>query len=296
MADGSESERTRFVEKDFWGSKERFCAVHIGFLINDKKGTMQSHFIPPEYEEMMMRDIEEAAAGSPLTYSTKSPAYKARERYMMYKGSGPFSWIYGKIRDVVAAGVLRGMDFKHCEIAFDRNMFPSSVLSRPVNGRHYGEDCLVAYGTNLKDGQVFRKPRTFVPRAEYKQSSRASTEEPYEWIHLMLPESVVRHAIKAADQELGKPYDPKPLERMFTSPTSLKARGEWNKQEWHCTNLTVHILQQIGFLNGLDPNSLTADDVYYYLKKNKHESDLERIPADTLKTKQMLQQQLSQLY
>ncbi|MHA1682709.1 MAG: hypothetical protein ACTSUE_17350 [Promethearchaeota archaeon] len=289
-----------------------YATIHVGFLRNENKGTTKSHFIPPEYHEMMAQleyqqgvdgetgmGHDDVAGSASLTFATHTEHHKARERYRQFTRAGPFSWTYNLVRDFIAGNMMKDWRFKHCEIAFDQNMFPRSALT-PVNNIPYGPDCLVAFGTNMKDGEVFRKPRTFKPRgSRYSGTATASVikeEEPYEWIHLRIDKDIVREVITLANQELGKEYDTKTLERMLVSPSSLKSSTMWDTQKWHCTNFTVHILQQAMFLNGMDPNCLTADDVYYFLKENKHESKVFTTPASAGKNSQRIRNEMNKLY
>jgi len=296
--------RTRFVDKELSVPLNGYATIHVGFLRNDKKGTTNNHFIPPEYHDMiaqmeyhqgvdgetgMMRD--EAAGGLGLNFSKHTEYHKARERYRKFAHPGPFSWAYNFVRDFVAGNMMKDWDYKHCEIAFDQSMFSRAELV-PVNKIHYGPDCLVAFGTNMKDGEVFRKPRTFKPHNRRYDG----IQDPYDWIHLRIDKNDVRKVIELANQELGKEYDTNTLEHMLVSPSSLKPSTMWDSQKWHCTNFTVHILQQAGFLNGMDPNCLTADDVYYFLKENKHESKVFTTPASAIKNSQKIRREMNRVY
>lgn len=305
-AAAADRRRKRFVDDGIYGGESKgglhYATLHVGFLKNEHKGTTKNHFIPPEYHQMMQQmEIEQSyiegetgmsyadpAGSDSLSFSTSSEYHKARERYRSFTRAGPFSSLYNFGRDFIAGNMMKNWTFKHCEIAFDQSMFPRASLA-PVDGIPYGSDCLVAFGTNMRDGEIFRKPRTFKPRG-------GPDEEPYEWIHLRLPVDVIRRAISLSNQEVGKEYDTKPLERMLTSPMPLKPSSQWNAQKWHCTNFTVHILQQVGFLNGMDPNCLTADDVYYYLKDNMHESKLFVTPAAQCKNAQRIQHELNKAF
>jgi hypothetical protein len=302
--------RTRFVDKGFSVPPKSYATIHVGFLRNENKGTTKSHFIPPEYHEMMatmefqhdasggsgLRRDEVAGAAS-LSFGKHTEYHKARERYRQFTRAGPLSWGYNLVRDFVAGNMMKDWNFKHCEIAFDQTMFPRDQLN-PVNKIPYGPDCLVAFGTNMKDGEVFRKPRTFKPRGHHSLhgGDNGGEEEPYEWIHLRIDRDVVRTVISLANQELGKEYDTKTLEHMLVSPSPLTPSTMWGAQKWHCTNFTIHILQQAGFLNGMDPNCLTADDVYYFLKEHKHESKVFATPASAGKNSQRIRQAMNQLY
>jgi len=309
------SHRTRFVEDGKEEGSLHYATLHVGFLRNEHKGTTNNHFIPPEYHQTMAQMENERdgmsyatpSGSDSLSFCRDSEYHKARERYRQFtrKGAGPFSRIYNFGRDFIAGNMMKDWTFKHCEIAFDRSMFPRAALA-PVKGIAYGPDCLVAFGTNMKDGEIFRKPRTFKPKKKSTSSEHearsarsfggSNEEEPYEWIHLRLPREVVQRAITLANQEIGKEYDTKPLEHMLTSPMALKPSSQWSVQKWHCTNFTVHILQQVGFLNGMDPNCLTADDVYYYLKDNIHESKLFITPAAQCQNAQRIRQELNKAY
>jgi hypothetical protein len=299
------------VDNGLYGKEEKvghhYATIHVGFLRNENKGTTRNHFIPPEYHQMMAKmshqyegetglSYADPMGSDSLTFDEHSAYHKARERYRKFNhnGAGPFSWLYNRGRDFVAGNMMKHWTYKHCEIAFDQSMFPRAQL-RPINGIPYGSDCLVAFGTNMKDGEIFRKPRTFRPRG-HRYSSPKDDEEPYEWIHLRLPGDVVRHVIALSNQEIGKEYDTKTLEHMLTSPAKLRPSSQWEAQKWHCTNFTVHILQQAGFLNGLDPNCLTADDVYYFLKENAHESKMFVTPAVESKNAQRVRREMDKAY
>ncbi len=276
--------RTRFVENSIHhpGAHD-YETIHVGFLCNEHKGTSNTLFIPQEYHEMMHQwERQGAVHGADF-----DQLQKARERYRSHtRGRGPFSWIYNTVRDFVAGRATRDWDYKHCEIAFDKSMFSQDEL-HPVNGIPYGADCLVAYGTNMKDGEVFRKPRTFKPRAQ---------RDAYKWIHLRVPSNIVHQTIRLANQEVGKEYDTRTLEKMLLSPVPLKSREAWSAQKWHCTNFTIHILQQAGFLIGMDPNCLNADNVYHFLKGNIHESEMFSIPSSGNRNAQLVQEAYNKLY
>ena len=290
MYGDKEARRVRFVERHLGSYRDeeyctRYATIHVGFLRNDKKGTTGNQFIPKEYHQFMQSMDERQ-----MDY------HKTRERYHQHtrSGAGPFSWTYNKVRDFVAGHMMKDWNFKHCEIAFDQNMFPRAELT-PVRGIPYTEDCLVAFGTNMKDGEIFRKPRTFQARMNKPSYAVRESEEPYEWIHLRVPEGVVRRTIALANQEVGKEYDTKTLERMLTSPVALRPSSQWYAQKWHCTNFTAHVLQQAGFLNGLDPNCLTADDVHYYLKGNMYESTVFSTPATANKNAERVRQSYNKM-
>lgn len=267
---------------------EQFATIHVGFCVNEKKGTRRNRFIPKEYHELVKKNIRDIDIGVDENYDL----YR---RYYEYTNSGmwPFSCMYNWIRDMIAGNMMKDWNYKHCEIAFDQDLFSKHVL-RPVNGIPYTEECLVSYGTNMRDGKIFRKPRTFKNRSVKKKHNI----EPYEWIHLRVSLKSVQRLIAYADQEIGKEYDAKTLEHLLLHPRAIKPVQDWEQQKWHCTNFTIHILQQAGFLRGLDPNCLTADDVYYYLKNNAKESKVFMTPVmereNTLRIQTELQKCLSQ--
>lgn len=278
--------RDRFVLNRLRDDASSFATVHIGFLQNDNKGTRKAEFIPDEFLQHL--EEERDSRGGTRSFSRHADSYKAREKY----GRGdddPFNtwWIRKAVRNFFTGWFMRSQDFKHCELAFDKEIFPSHTL-RPVNGIAYGSNCLVAYGTNLIDGQVFRKPRTFMPKTEERNDGTMTTTSvdgtrTYEWINLRLPRAKVNRIVAFLDGEKGKTYDPSALERMLIFPQSLRSQEDWDYQKWHCTNLTIVALQQAGFLVGLDPNSLTADDVYDYMKDNEYESPLFPTPVEQRK-------------
>ncbi len=301
--------RDRFVYANSQRNQPRggwhMATIHVGFLRNENKGTNNAHFIPPDFHEMMTyEEIPRSVPGGSemLSFSKASEFHKARERYRVYTkwGGGPFSWVYNKVRDFITSRMMKDMDFKHCELAFDQEMLPASKLV-PVNDVPYGPDCLIAYGTNLKDGEIFRKPRTFKPRSvQDKHGNVKSTsgfgDDAYEWINLRYPKRDVQKLVQLIEQEVGKPYDASALERLLVFPKELQARENWDKQGWHCTNFTVSMLQQVGFLNGMDPNCVSADDVYHYLKDNQYESVLFKTPARMQRNTDRVNQQLDRLY
>jgi len=177
--------------------------------------------------------------------------------------------------------MMSGLDYRHCELAFDQSMYSQEEL-QPVMGIPYNESCYVAYGTNLNEKVLMRKPRTFEPRRDRKSLEKSGIRNPdkaYQWIHLRLPYKDVHTLIKYCEAERGKPYDVRALERLLVFPKKLKPEGEWDKQNWHCTNFTVCMLQQIGLMVGMDPNALTADDVYSCLKGHRNERKAVITPA-----------------
>ena len=181
--------------------------------------------------------------------------------------------------------MISDLEYRHCELAFDQEMFNAEDL-KPVLGIPYTQSCYVSYGTNLNERVLMRKPRTFEPKADKKSLQAAGILNPdkaYEWIHLRLPHDDVKSLISFCEAERGKEYDVRALERMPLFPKKLKPVDQWEDQMWHCTNFTVCMLQQVGLMRGLDPNALTADDVYLYLKGHSKEVKTVITPAKMMK-------------
>lgn len=264
--------RQRFVNDDFFPSTScsDLANVHIGFLVNELKNEGGDIFSPTR----RFSENEDASLGC-------CPNKICYYLFCM----NIFSFIYTFIRNFVASCMMSDLDFRHCELAFDQDMFDKNELT-PVMGIPYTQSCYVAYGTNLNEKVLMRKPRTFEPRRDKQSLQRSGIINPdkaYKWIHLRLPYDDVKDLIKFCEAEVGKKYDLRALERMPLFPKKLKPVDQWEKQHWHCTNFTVCMLQQIGLLNGLDPNALTADDVYIYLKNHKNERRTEITPARKIK-------------
>jgi hypothetical protein len=251
--------RDRFVE-DLNACHTDLANIHVGFLRNERVGTHTSVFTPT---------------------------------FVNNKGHKPncfmyiFVAIYQCIRNLVASWMMTSLHYRHCELAFDQRMFSRTDL-QPVAGIPYSQGCYVAYATNLNDMKLTRKPRTYEPRRDTRSLSQAGIINPdraYEWIHLSLPRAQVEKAIRLCESERGKPYDVRALERMPILPKKLQHSSRWDRQYWHCTNFTAFMLQQVGLLNGMDPNALTADDVYTYLKGNRYEEDWQTTPSKKIKEK-----------
>lgn len=249
--------RDRFVE-DVSACHTDLANIHVGFLRNERVGTRSNVF-------------------TPTFVTNKGP----KHNFCMYI----LVTIYQFIRNFVASWMMTSLHYRHCELAFDQHMFTKSDL-RPVAGIPYSQGCYVAYATNLNDMKLTRKPRTYEPRRDARSLSQAGIINPdraYEWIHLSLPRTQVQKIIRMCEKELGKPYDIRALERMPILPKRLQPSSRWNRQRWHCTNFTAFMLQQVGFLNGIDPNALTADDVYTYLKGNRYEEEWQTTPSKKIK-------------
>lgn len=258
--------RNRFVLDRMSDNNLSLSTIHVGFMRNDKKGTRNAEFIPGEFLKHM--DAESRYS------SQDTEAFRA-------------SWLRRTVRNVVTGLFMQTQEYKHCELAFDTSMFSHADL-KPIDGLRYGKDCLVAYGTNLVHGEVFRKPRTFKPKMvqdEYGNmiSSSPNGDDTYVWIHLRVPTRKARDVIWFLDGEVGKAYDPSALERMLLFPKPLPSQYQWDDQKWHCTNLTIMGLQQAGFLTGLDPNCMSADDAYAFLKDDAYESSLRITPIQRKK-------------
>jgi hypothetical protein len=202
-----------------------------------------------------------------------------------YKGM--FSSMYDTVADWIGKRVMKSMRYRHCEIAFevDTDLFNPEQL-KPFNGIPYNPNTLVAYGTNLKVQTIFRMPRTFEQRVA-NSSDRLKLDRSYEWIHLSVPKHIARTVIEFCEKEIGKGYDKTALERLLFLPKSLESNPEsWGRvQKWHCTNFCVVALQQGGFLRGLDPNVLTADDVHDFLEDNPFRRISYKTPIAMRKTK-----------
>jgi hypothetical protein len=259
-----DSIRKRFATTDAFGSASNLADVHIGFLVNEQKGIGLNIFTPTR----RFGDQSEDKKSSNFCFCFCC-----------------FTWIYHTIRDLVAGIMISDLDYRHCELAFDQEMFSPEDL-KPVLGIPYTQSCYVSYGTNLNEKVLMRKPRTFEPRRDKKSLEKSGIRNPdkaYQWIHLRLPYDDVRTLIDFCEAERGKKYDVRALERMPLFPKKLKPVGDWRKQKWHCTNFTVCMLQQIGLLVGLDPNAMTADDVYLYLKGHRCEKKTVITPARMIK-------------
>lgn len=214
---------------------------------------------------------------------------------------GVFSYMYDAVASWIGKRVMERMRYRHCEIAFevDSDLFSPEQL-KPVNGIPYNPNTLVAYGTNLKIQTIFRMPRTFEQRVA-DPLDRLKLDRSYEWIHLSVPKPIARMVIDFCEKEIGKGYDKAALERLLVLPKSLESDpASWgHEQKWHCTNFCVVALQQGGFLRGLDPNVLTADDVYDFLEENPLRRISYRTPiamrktkmTSALKNKSMIEQQ-----
>jgi hypothetical protein len=220
----------------------------------------------------------------------------------LYEENGDiFSRLYQSVSGWIGKKVMATMKYRHCEIAFeiDLSLFTKEQL-QPVDGIPYNANTLVAYGTNLKVKQIFRMPRTFEQYTSSSSSSpgyhrhdhddiidRLKVDRSYEWIHLNVPIYLAKKVVDFCEGELGKGYDKSALERLMVLPKGLETNSfDWKtKQKWHCTNFCVVALQQAGFLTGLDPNILTADDVYSFLEYNKYRKTSYRTPISMRKAR-----------
>jgi hypothetical protein len=249
--------RDRFAE-DMHACHTDVANVHVGFLRNERVG---STVFTPTF----------------TTPGNDVPTYNCF--------TACFVAIYQFFRNFFASWMMTDLNYRHCELAFDQSMFRRDQL-RPIGGFHYTPGCYVAYATNLNDMVLKRKPRTYEPKRDassLKQSGIINPDRAYEWIHLSLPRYQVEKMIKLCEGERGKPYDVRALERMPIFPKKLKHARRWHEQHWHCTNFTSFMLQQAGVLVGLDPNALTADDVYLYLKGNRFEQEWQTTPSKRIK-------------
>ena len=252
--------RVRFVE-DVNACHTDLANVHVGFLRNERVGRRTGGVFTPTFS------------------ANKVP----RVNCFLYI----FVSIYHCIRNFVASWIMQDLHYRHCELAFDQHMFSRSDL-QPVAGIPYTQGCYVAYATNLNDMELTRKPRTYEPKRDPRLLSQAGIIDPdraYEWIHMSLPRKQVEKLIRLCEKERGKPYDIRALERMPIFPKKMEPSKRWNRQNWHCTNFTACMLQQVGLLVGLDPNALTADDVHTYLKGNRYEESWQTTPSKKIKEK-----------
>jgi hypothetical protein len=237
--------------------------VHIGFLTNQHKGW--NVFSPTKRFGNKSSEEDVFCPCSSLCFC--------------------FPCIYKGIRNFVASSMMSDMEYRHCELAFDQEMFRPEDL-KPVDGKHYTQSCYVAYGTNLNEKVLMRRPRSFEPirsAQSLEESQIIDPDKAYKWIHLKVARWEVQKLIQFCEAERGKKYDVRALERMPVFPKKLKPSEDWEKQKWHCTNFTVCMIQQIGFLVGIDPNGVTADDVYTLLDGDPNMDKTETTPAKLIK-------------
>jgi hypothetical protein len=139
----------------------------------------------------------------------------------------------------------------HIEVAF-----PPSLLhvGHPMKRDLAGRDFLVAYGIFSKNkdgtiGTVFETPRVF-------------TADNYEWKFLLVPESRAAHAMRFAQKQVGKEYDPWGHAKVVFHPDSVHE----NSKKWICSTLTAAILSQLtDTMRGVNPGTVAMDDVWHLL-------------------------------
>jgi hypothetical protein len=174
-----------------------------------------------------------------------------------------------KLMDLVDVGVAfwkrlpkdatRGKSFfermiqKNQSIWHTETAFPAELLdpSHPIRSKLSGKDYVVAYGIFSKKrdgsiGTVFETPREF-------------SADNYTWKWLQVPRSKAIAAMRFAQSQIGKPYDPWGQFKVIFKPDSVHK----NTDKWICSTLTASILSQLtNTMRGVNPGAVSMDDIY----------------------------------
>jgi len=137
------------------------------------------------------------------------------------------------IEDPLIRRYAKDMKYKHCEIAFTKDL---------VGGKAIPRGHVLAYGI-IRDGILFGKYRTF-------------SSDQYDWKWIMMSPDVAIAMQRFCIAQVGKKYDATAAKRsaFFPKPCDYK--------QWYCTDFVVAALQQGDIMLGKNPRSQTTDDVY----------------------------------
>ena len=142
--------------------------------------------------------------------------------------------------------------------------------------------------TKIVPGTVFIKPRSFAsstPRLESKYYTYSdpkrlqmaalgiSTEaergiDHYECLYFDIDRKRFEKVKQWMLLQIGKPYDLWGFRRMLFWPK--KADFSSDPHHWYCVNLIVCLLQRLGIVHYINPNAVTTDDLYEWLKIHPH--------------------------
>ncbi len=150
--------------------------------------------------------------------------------------------------------IQRNQRFWHVEVAFQKRLLS---VGHPLRTRP--GDFMIAYGITARDmggtiGRVFERPRVF-------------SADNYDagWKFLKVPQEDAVRAMKFAQGQVGKLYDPWGHIAALVSPRE----SHYNTRRWYCSNLTTAILQQATpTLHGLHPGAMSMDDIYNSLSND----------------------------
>lgn len=134
----------------------------------------------------------------------------------------------------------------HCEVAFPKEYLPAD---HPLKHTGIKEGKVVAYGIMARNpidgtkGTVFEMDREF-------------SSPQYKWVWCKVPYPLYLKALKVAQLQVGKPYDPSGHTRILWNPRPSTPDG----RSWYCTNLTTLIGKQaVNTLFGVHPGAICTD-------------------------------------